>query len=455
MDDHRIKDTIAAVATASGRGGVGIVRVSGPLAKSIAHSVLGFFPRRRHAHYANFMNVSGDVIDQGIGLFFESPHSFTGEDVLELQGHGGPVVLDQLLQSVISYGARLAKPGEFSEQAFLNQKLDLTQAEAIADLINAESAQAARCAIRSLQGEFSTHIHKIVDQLIQLRIYVEAAIDFPEEEIDFLSQSHVVHDTKMLLGALESLLKNAERGALISEGISVVIAGAPNVGKSSLLNYLAGRERAIVTDIAGTTRDVLREKIILDGLPLHIFDTAGLRETDDIVEQEGIRRARIAIEEADLILYMTDISSSKSINTVLSDLSTTILNTIPSILIINKIDLEQHPPTTIESIDHRHCIRISVKERWGLEALSDKIKEIAGYTTSAEGYFIARRRHVDALNQAKRYIEEGLKQLEHHHAPELFAEDLRLAQETLNSITGVFTSDDLLGEIFSSFCIGK
>jgi len=454
VDGHAPKDTIAAVATGSGRGGVGIVRVSGPLAKSIAHLVLGFSPNVRHAHYANFINVSGDIVDQGIGLFFEAPQSFTGEDILELQGHGGPVVLDQLLQLVISYGARLAKPGEFSERAFLNQKLDLTQAEAIADLINAESIQAARCAMRSLQGEFSTQIHKIVDQLIQLRMYVEAAIDFPEEEIDFLSQSHVVHDTKMLLDLLESLLKNAARGALIREGISVVIAGAPNVGKSSLLNYLAGRESAIVTDIPGTTRDVLHEKIILDGLPLHIFDTAGLRDTHDIVEQEGIRRAKIAIERADLVLYMTDVSSNQTINTTLANFFSNISKTIPSIIIINKIDL-QHTPSTIELIDSHRCIHISVKERWGLEVLIDKIKELVGYSPSTEGDFIARRRHVDALYQAKKYVDEGLQQLEHHHAPELFAEDLRLAQETLNSITGVFTSDDLLGEIFSHFCIGK
>ncbi len=449
-----IKETIAAVATPAGRGGVGVVRISGPLTKNIAQKILGFEPKVRYAHYADFTDPLGDIIDQGIGLFFQTPHSFTGEDVFELQGHGGPIVLDRLLNCVISHGARLARPGEFSEQAFLNQKLDLTQAEAIADLINAESEQAARCAVRSLQGEFSAKIQGIVDQLVHLRMYVEAAIDFPEEEIDFLSKSHVLHDANQLLQTLVLLLQNAQQGVLISEGVSVVIAGAPNVGKSSLLNYLSGQESAIVTDVAGTTRDILREKIILDGLPLHIIDTAGLRDTHDIVEKEGIRRAKLAIEQADVVLYLLDISQQDNIIHALSLLAEHIPQNIPHLAVINKIDLKKLQEC-VEQVDQHCCIYISVKERRGLEMLKNKIKEVVGYKISSESNFIARRRHIDALQQAKIYLEKGIEQLDQYRAPELFAEDLRLAQEALNSITGKFTSDDLLGEIFSNFCIGK
>ncbi len=452
---HFSKETITAIATPAGRGGVGIVRVSGPLSLSIAKEILGFEPKVRHAHYASFINQSQEVIDQGIALFFQTPNSFTGEDVLEFQGHGGPVVLDRLLKCILNQGARLARPGEFSEQAFFNNKMDLTQAEAVADLINAESEHAARCAVRSLQGDFSTQIHAIVDQMIQLRMYIEAAIDFPEEEIDFLSQSHVLVDTKKLLEALEQLLAKAQQGALIRDGVTVVIAGEPNVGKSSLLNLLSGRESAIVTEIAGTTRDVLREKIILDGMPLHIIDTAGLRETNDIVEQEGIRRAKAALLEADLVIYMVDVSQEKNINVALESLSKNIPQNIPSIIVLNKIDLINISNKTEKYAD-RTLVYVSIKQQLGIDLLVSILKNKVGYEqTFSEGNFIARRRHLHALNQAVQHIQHGIMQLEVYRAGELLAEELRIAQEALSSITGVFTSDDLLGEIFSSFCIGK
>lgn len=450
------KETITAIATPSGRGGVGIVRVSGPLCRSIASHMLGFEPKVRHAHYASFMSSSQEVIDQGIALFFQAPHSFTGEDVLEFQGHGGPVVLDRLLKCILEHGARLAKPGEFSEQAFINNKLDLTQAEAIADLINAESEHAARCALRSLQGEFSTQIHSIVDQLIQLRMYVEAAIDFPEEEIDFLTQSHVLQDSKKLLEKISELLAKAQQGALVRDGITVVIAGEPNVGKSSLLNFLSGRESAIVTNIAGTTRDILREKIILDGMPLNIIDTAGLRETHDIVEQEGIRRAKAALLEADLVIYLLDASQGQDLETALAALAKNIpdATNTSSIIVFNKIDLL----TVGDKVEEHHgktVLYVSIKKQLGIDIFIDTLKKKVGYQTATEGNFIARRRHIQALNQALQHLQQGIVQLEVYRAGELLAEELRIAQEALSSITGVFTSDDLLGEIFSSFCIGK
>ena len=448
------KETITAIATPSGRGGVGIVRVSGPLCRTIAKNILGFEPKIRHAHYASFIHPSQEIIDQGIALYFQAPNSFTGEDVLEFQGHGGPVVLDRLLKCVLENGARLAKPGEFSEQAFLNNKLDLTQAEAIADLINAESEQAARCAMRSLQGEFSAQINFIVDELIKLRMYVEAAIDFPEEEIDFLTQSHVLEDSKKLLENMKNLLEKAQQGALIRDGITVVIAGEPNVGKSSLLNLLSGRDSAIVTDIAGTTRDILREKIILDGMPLNIIDTAGLRETNDIVEQEGIRRAKAALLEADLVIYLLDIAQEKNIHLALETLKQNIPDTVPSIVILNKIDLADIPPA-LEQKNEKSFIYISIKKQLGINLLIEELKNKVGYQTATESNFIARRRHIDALNGALQCLKKGIMQLEVYRAGELLAEELRVAQELLSSITGVFTSDDLLGEIFSSFCIGK
>ena len=369
--------------------------------------------------------------------------------MLELQGHGGPIVLDQLLKIILSCAeVRIANPGEFSEQAFLNNKMDLTQAEAIADLINAESAQAARSAIRSLQGEFSNNINQLVRQLIDLRVYVEAAIDFPEEEIDFLKDSHVISDLEKIFSALEHILLKANQGILLQEGMSVVIAGPPNAGKSSLLNLLSGKDSAIVTDIAGTTRDVLKEFIQIDGMPIHIIDTAGLRNSDDVIEQEGVKRARKELEKADIVLCVLDSSkNNEKIETLLPNLPVN----LPVIKIFNKIDLTNHLP----KYENNH-IYLSVKNNSGIDLLKNKLKKIMGYeANNTEGNFLARRRHIDCLNQARNLLNQGLDQIKTFNAGELLAEDLRLAQEALSRITGEFSSDDLLGEIFSSFCIGK
>jgi tRNA modification GTPase len=462
------QETITAIATAPGRGGVGIIRVSGPASASIAKKLLGFVPSPRQAKYCKFLAKDGVTIDEGIALFFKNPHSFTGEDVLELQGHGGPIVLDSLLKRILDCGACLAKPGEFSEQAFLNNKMDLIQAEAIADLINAESEQAARSAVRSLQGEFSQKVNGLVKQLIHLRMYVEAAIDFPEEEIDFLKDSHVVSDGEKVLAVLEDILKNVNQGVLLRDGISVVIVGPPNAGKSSLLNALSGRDSAIVTEIAGTTRDVLREQINIDGMPIHIIDTAGLRETSDVVEKEGVKRARQEVEKADVILCVLDSSAVSDLEQALKTLIPE-RNNVPLIVLLNKIDLVDDERLSRNfvarndggaispKISHNDegVIKVSIKNNTGLDALKENLKNIVGYQTATEGNFIARRRHLDCLEQAKTFVENGLEQITLHNAGELLAEDLRQAQESLSKITGEFTSDDLLGEIFSSFCIGK
>jgi tRNA modification GTPase len=434
-----IVETIAAIATPPGKGGVGIVRVSGPQCLSIAESLIGFTPKPRYAHYAKF-----DDIDEGIVLFFPNPHSFTGEDVVEFQGHGGPIVLHQILDRVISLGARLAAPGEFSQRAFLNNKLDLAQVEAIADLIAAESEQAARSAMSSLQGVFSEKIYTLVDQLIKLRVYVEAAIDFPEEEIDFLKESSVIQDTEKLIAALENILSSARQGVLLRDGINVVIIGPPNAGKSSLLNALSGKDSAIVTDIAGTTRDILREQIVIDGMPLHIVDTAGLRETDDIVEKEGVRRAKEAIKTADVLLCVFDATKQNDIHNFVGEI------TQSTIILLNKIDLLGKVPSI-----QGNTVELSIQDQSGLDLLTRKLKEIVGFQPLTEGSFMARQRHIDLLQQATAQLITGLQQFKQHHAGELFAEDLRCAQEMLGKITGKFTSDDLLGEIFSSFCIGK
>ncbi len=443
------KDTIAAVATPSGRGGVGIVRVSGPQAPIIARILLGRLPTPREAVYLPFRDHDEQIIDEGIALFFPAPRSFTGEDVLELQGHGGPIVLDCLLRQVIRAGARLARPGEFSERAFLNGKIDLAQAEAIADLIDAGSEQAARSALRSLQGDFSRRVHAVVAELIQLRIYVEAAIDFPTEEIDFISESTVQHDLELVIHSLESLRQTAEQGAILRDGLNAVIVGKPNAGKSSLLNNLSGQETAIVTDIPGTTRDILRELIHIDGMPLHIIDTAGLRETEDIIEREGIRRTRAAIQQADVILWITDASvHSEPPN----DLE--LNKKIPLVWVKNKIDLTGELPG-IKIHNDLNVISLSAKFRQGIDLLRDHLKSLVGFSSNIEGTFTARRRHLSAIDSALNHLREGFQQLSMHRASELLAEDLRQAQYALNEITGEFTNDDLLGKIFSSFCIGK
>lgn len=459
-------DTIVAIATAPGRGGVGIVRVSGPGSKAIARSITDSQLTPRYAHYGAFYQartLSGShpdrIIDYGLTLFFPGPHSFTGEDVLELQAHGGPVILDCILSEIVNIGARLARPGEFSERAFLNNKMDLTQAEAIADLINSASLQAARNAVRSLQGRFSEKIESLVGAVIQLRVYVEAAIDFPEEEIDFLADGKVSSDLENILTQLNHVFSEAKQGALVQEGMTVVIAGKPNAGKSSLLNALSGRDSAIVTEIEGTTRDVLREQIQIDGMPLHIIDTAGLRESPDIIEQEGIRRAWEEIDKADRILLVVDSTYSQETDPakLVDDLGQDISSKLSSLhnvtVIHNKADLSGQ---TIEIVDgNPTLIKLSAKDNSGIELLRQHLKACMGYSGAGEGGFTARRRHLDALTQAQQALYAGQQQLLSYGAGELLAEDLRHCQNALSEITGEFSSDDLLGEIFSSFCIGK
>lgn len=451
-------DTIAAIATAPGQAGVGIIRVSGPAAAAIARSVLGFMPKPRYAHYGPFLEANGSLLDEGIGLFFPNPHSFTGEDVLELQGHGGTVILDLLLRRVCELGARLARPGEFSERAFLNDKLDLTQAEAIADLIESSSEQAARSAVQSLQGVFSQRINALVEAVTQLRIYVEAAIDFPEEEIDFLADGKVAADLQAIVADLDRIIAEAHQGSLLRDGMRVVIAGRPNAGKSSLLNALAGREAAIVTAIEGTTRDVLREHIHIDGMPLHIIDTAGLRDSPDEVEQIGIARAWEEIRQADRILLMVDATTTSETepHAIWPDFIDQLPDQAPVTVIRNKVDLSgETVGITNDSKQAAPVIRLAAKSAEGLEILRDHLKDCMGFAATTEGGFLARRRHLDALHRALESLHQGQDQLQGYGAGELLAEDLRAAQDALGEITGVMTSDDLLGRIFSSFCIGK
>lgn len=441
-------DTIAAQATPPGRGGIGIVRVSGPDAQKIATRFLGKIPKARYAQYRAFKDSDGATIDEGIVIFFPAPNSFTGEDVLEFHGHGGPVVMDRLLKSILDAGTRLAKPGEFTERAFLNNKIDLAQAEAIADLIDASSEEAAHSAVRSLQGDFSRRIRRVIDALIELRKWIEACIDFPEEEIEFLNEDRVQKDLNSIIEQLNAVLASAKQGTLLQEGMSVVIAGRPNVGKSSLLNQLSGRDTAIVTEIAGTTRDILREYIHIDGMPLHVVDTAGLHQSDNVVEQEGMRRAKQEIHNADMVLYMFDGKKNDIENLV------EISAEHPNVLIKNKIDLSGELPEKTNTNDSV-TIKLSAKTGEGIDLLKTHLKEFMGYQKNQEGVFTARRRHLDALMRAKNHLRSGRDQLYSHHAGELLAEDLRLAQNALSHITGEFTSNDLLGEIFSSFCIGK
>jgi tRNA modification GTPase len=452
------KDTIAAIATAQGRGGVGIVRVSGPAAEAIADQIVRRTLQPRYAHHGGFHTAQGHVIDEGLAIFFRGPHSFTGEDVLELQGHGGPVVLDMLLNRCIELGCRMARPGEFSERAFLNDKLDLAQAEAIADLIEASSEQAARNAVRSLQGVFSREVTALTERLIQLRIYVEAAIDFPEEEIDFLADGLVLSRLDTVRASLATVLREASQGALVRDGMTLVIAGRPNAGKSSLLNLLAGREAAIVTDIAGTTRDILREHIHIDGMPLHVIDTAGLRSTADVVEKIGVERALKAIQDADRILLVVDSSSAEAADPHV--LWPEFLKSAPALskvtVVRNKADLTGEAPGLLQKDAGEAVLTLSALDTGsGLALLRDHLKAVMGYEQTAEGSFSARRRHLDALRQAQACLDHGREQLIQAAAGELLAEDLRQAQQCLGEITGEFSSDDLLGRIFTSFCIGK
>jgi len=451
-----IIDTITAPATPPGRGGIGVIRVSGPKTKDIAQAVLGQVPTARSAIHLPFNDQNGETIDLGIAIFFPNPKSFTGEDVLELHGHGGPVVMDLLLQRILSLGARMARPGEFSERAFLNNKLDLAQAEAIADLIDSSSTQAARFAVRSLQGEFSKRIHVLLDALIHLRMYVEAAIDFPEEEIDFLSDEKLNKHFDETQGQLENVLMSAQQGALLREGIAIVIAGPPNAGKSSLLNQLSGKDAAIVTDIPGTTRDTIKEFIHIDGIPLHIIDTAGLRNSPDVVEKEGIRRAQEEMSRADQILLVVDSSKTEKIKPeeIWPEIKELMSDQQNITVICNKIDLTKQKPK-IEQDKEFTKVYLSAKTGEGIEELKQHIKKTMGANDSTEGGFIARRRHIDALQRAEEHMQHAKIQLQQNRAGELVAEELRLAQNALSEITGAFSSDDLLGEIFSSFCIGK
>lgn len=447
-----MQETIVAIATAPGRGGVGVVRISGEKALNIGEAITQAKLTPRHAHYLPFYDQLNNFIDQGIALYFKGPHSFTGEDVVELQGHGGPVVMDMLVEAATAQGARIARPGEFSERAFFNDKLDLAQAEAIADLIEASSREAAKQAVQSLQGEFSKAVNSLVEALIALRLYVEAAIDFPEEEIDFLSDGHVGTQLSAIQTQLLEVLKKAEQGAIVRDGMRVVIAGRPNAGKSSLLNQLAEREVAIVTDIAGTTRDVLREHIHIDGMPLHITDTAGLRDTDDKVEKLGIERAWAEIHIADRILLVIDATDSSQHDAAKHwpEFFNDAELTQKLSLLYNKCD-----QVNDRAAAPADALWLSAKTGEGIDTLRNTLKAAMGFTGTTEGGFSARRRHLDALQKAKTALEHGYEQLHIFAAGELLAEDLRLAQDYLSEITGRFTPDDLLGRIFSSFCIGK
>jgi len=443
-----VTETIAAVATARGQGAIGVVKVSGPLAAQVAKTVAGQYLKPRRAHYLDLHGQDGGTIDRGIAIFFSQPHSYTGEDVLELQAHGNGFVLDQLLDTAIAEGARLARPGEFTERAFLNNKMDLAQAEAVADLIESNSREAARAAVESLRGEFSKGVASIRDKLIDSRIYIEAALDFSEEEIDFLADRELANRLTALNTSIESLLARASEGRLMRDGITVVIVGAPNVGKSSLLNSLTGEDSAIVTDVPGTTRDLMREIIVIDGLPVHIVDTAGLRDTEDKVEQEGIRRAREQIHSADHILAVREAGEG-----IDQDLLQGLPADIEVTWVFNKADLVNGSGSSA-SINSDE-IYLSAKTGAGIDQLRAHLKLVAGFKSTPEGAFMARRRHIDALQAARQFGLSASDHVIHSGAGELAAEDLRMAQDQLNIITGEFGSDDLLGEIFGRFCIGK
>jgi len=444
-----LPETIAAIATASGAGGIGVVRVSGPLSKTIAVEILGHCPAPRHAAYLDFKQANGDLIDRGIAIFYPNPHSYTGEDVLELQAHGGTALMQILLARCIALGARQAEPGEFTRRAYLNDKMDLAQAEAVADVINAATVEAAKSAVRSLSGEFSQRINTLLLKLIDLRMYVEACLDFPEEEIDFITQGRVGEKLAAIIAELSSVFAKAKQGSLLREGINVVLVGQPNVGKSSLMNQLAGEEVAIVTSIAGTTRDTIKNAIQINGVPLHIIDTAGLRETDDEVEKFGIARTWRATETANIALLLIDAAHG------ITETEKSILDRLPQgiakIWVHNKIDVSKEP-AKIEEKDQATHIFISAKTGVGVDLLKSQLLKLAGYQNNSEGVFMARARHLQALTEVDAHLQLAASQID---SAELVAEELRLAQEALSSITGEFTPDDLLGEIFSKFCIGK
>jgi tRNA modification GTPase len=448
-------DTIAARATPPGYGGVGIIRISGKCVSNVANAILGKLPKPRHAAFCHFLDDDGQMIDQGIALYFKAPHSFTGEDILELHGHGGPLLLDQLLQRILQLNVRMARPGEFSERAFLNEKIDLTQAEAIADLIEASSIEAARSAIRSLQGHFSREIRSLVNQVIRLRMYVEAAIDFPDEDVDFLSDGKILTDLNLLLSSLEGILIRAKQGSVLKEGLKVVIAGYPNAGKSSLLNSLSGESTAIVSDIPGTTRDIIKEDILIGGLRFFLLDTAGLRDTTiDAIELEGVKRAWEEIPQADRILLVVDAETCPVRKLPQHELVRQLMRFKERLTIVrNKIDLLCETENITE-IDGVAVVNLSIQTGLGLDLLKTHLKELST-VQHTENVIIARRRHIEALQTAQRHFYQAREQLTTYHAGELVAEELRDVQLALNQITGEFRTDDLLGEIFSSFCIGK
>lgn len=442
-------DSIAAIATASGAAGVGVVRVSGPAVPVIAKTLLGRSAQPRYAHFAAFRDREGALIDRGLLLYFPAPASYTGEHVLELQGHGSAMLLDALLRRVCELGARLARPGEFTERAFLNGKLDLAQAEAVADLISARSQAAARAALQSMEGAFSQRVDSLLQALIALRVHIEAAIDFPEEEIDFLADPAIARQLDDVRNEHAQLLREAERGVRMTDGLRVAIIGRPNAGKSSLLNALAGRDRAIVTAIAGTTRDVLREHVDLDGVTLELADTAGLRETEDEVEREGVRRARHELSGADVALLVTEQGHLDDDLHLLDGLA----QSVERLLVINKIDLDG-ATTRQGQVAGRMALWLSARTGEGLDALRAQLRHLAG-SGSGEGAFSARRRHVVALERVGAYLAQTADVLANLRAGELAAEELRQAQQALGEITGNYSSDDLLGAIFGSFCIGK
>lgn len=445
----RRPDTIAAVATPPGRGGIGVIRVSGRDLAEFAQTLTGRIPEPRMAGFSRFQDAEGQVIDEGILLYFPAPRSFTGEDVLELQGHGGPVVMQLLLARCCELGARLAEPGEFSCRAFMNGKMDLAQAEAVADLIEATTAAAARSAVRSLSGEFSKALHLVSDQLIDLRMLVEATLDFPEEEIDFLEKARAFERLSVVRTDLERLIDRATQGALLRTGMNVVLVGQPNVGKSSLLNALAGEDRAIVTDIAGTTRDTLRETIQLEGIPVHVIDTAGLRDSDDPVERIGVERTWRAIERADVVLLLVD--ARHGLTDADHEIDRRVPDSIPRVTVFNKIDIAGINPQRVVQ-DTMPQLFISVKEALGLDLVRNELLRIVGWHSTGEDIPLARERHLVSLGSALQHVREAAQLT---NALELFAEELRLAHECIGVITGEFSADDLLGVIFSRFCIGK